>query len=77
VGLIDAKAIQEKARKELADEQSKKAVEKLKELYQRREKAALVVKNIDREIELYLQDVSELVTYEAAGVDVTAPKKDA
>ena len=67
--LVDVKAIQETARKEIVEEASKTAVEKLKELYRKKEKAALVLKNIDREIDSYLADVTELVTYEQAGVD--------
>jgi hypothetical protein len=70
--LIDVKQIQAEAKKELAEEQTKRAKEKLKELYQRREKAQLCLKNIDREIESYLNEVAELAVYESAGVDVTA-----
>lgn len=69
--LIDVKALQEEARKELCQEAMKRAKDKLKLLYQTREKAALSLKNIDREIESYLSEVSELTTYEAAGVDVS------
>lgn len=69
--LIDVKAIQENARKELCEEATEKAVGKLKELYQTREKAQLALKNIDRQIETYLSEVSELATYGAAGIDVT------
>lgn len=69
--LIDVKTIQAEARKELVEEATKKAKEKLKELYQRREKAELCLKNIDREIASYLEEVSELSTYEAAGVDTS------
>lgn len=69
--LIDVKSIQEEARKELCEEATEKAVARLKVLYQTREKAALAIKNIDREIESYLDEVSELATYEAAGVDVS------
>ena len=68
MALIDVKAIQEQAKKEVVEEAQKLAVTKLKELYNRREKAALVLKNIDREIDGYLSDVSEMTIYEAAGV---------
>lgn len=68
MGLVDVKNIEKQARQELVEEQSKVAVERLKDLYQRREKAALVLKNIERDIEKYLADISELVTYEQAGV---------
>lgn len=69
--LIDVKAIQDEARKELCAEATEKAVSRLKQLYQTKEKAQLVLKNIDHEIESYLNEVSELATYEAAGVDVS------
>jgi hypothetical protein len=46
------------------------ATEKLKELC-RRQKAALALKNIEREIDRYLEDLDESVTYEAVGVDTT------
>lgn len=69
--LIDVKGIEEKAKKELADEAAKLAVARLKDLYQQRAKAALVVKNLDRQIEDYLAQVSENTTLESAGVDVS------
>jgi hypothetical protein len=67
--LIDVKAVQEQARKEISEEVTKKAVEKLKDLYSRREKAQLVLKNIEREIDGYLAEITELTVYESAGVD--------
>jgi hypothetical protein len=67
--LIDVKGIKEAARKEIAEEAAKQAVEKLKELYRKKEKAALVLRNIDREIDSYLEDISENITYEDAGVE--------
>lgn len=72
MSLIDVKTLQEEARKEIADEATKIAKDKLKDLYQKREKAQLVVRNIDREIDSYLNEVSELATYEKAGVDVSS-----
>jgi hypothetical protein len=69
MGLLDIKAIQEAAKKEIAKEASEQAIEKLKELYRKKEKAQLIVKNIDREIESYLCDVSVTLTFESAGVD--------
>lgn len=74
MAILDVKKIQAEARKELVDEATDKAKGKLKELYQTREKAALTLKNIDRQIEAYLNEVSELTTYEAAGVDVLGKK---
>ncbi len=68
--LLDIKALQDQAKAEIRDEVSKEAVSKLKELYRRREKAELVVKNITREIDSYLADVADNVTYREAGVDV-------
>lgn len=69
--LLDATAIQKKAKEELAKEAGDKAKEKLKELYIREEKAALALRNIRREIDLYLADVADLAVYEAAGVDTS------
>lgn len=69
--LIDVKAIQAEARKELNEEATAVAKERLKDLYTTLEKAQLTVKNIKRQIEAYLNEVSELATYEAAGVDTT------
>jgi hypothetical protein len=74
MALIDVKAIQDAAKKEIAEETTKVAVTKLKELYARKEKATLVLRNIDREIEQYLADVSELTVYAAAGVSIDAGK---
>lgn len=70
MSLIDVKGIQEAARKEIAEETTKQAVAKLKELYAKKEKAALVLRNIDREIDSYLAEVSELTVYAAAGIEV-------
>lgn len=67
--LIDAKAVQDKAKQEIAEEAVKDATSKLKELYRKQEKARLVLKNIDREIQSYLEEMSELSVYESAGVD--------
>jgi hypothetical protein len=71
MALIDVKTIQDGVRKELCEDATKKAKEKLKTLYQTREKAQLALRNIDRKIESYLNEVSELATYEAAGVDTS------
>ena len=73
--LIDVKAVQETARKEISEETSKAAVEKLKGLYRMREKAVLAVKNIEREIAAYLEDIADATTYESAGVDTTKGAK--
>jgi phosphopantetheine adenylyltransferase len=68
--LIDATAVQKEAKDELAKERMKQAKEKLKELYVKEEKAGLVLKNIRKEIDNYINEMAELTTYEAAGVDV-------
>lgn len=69
--LIDATAVQKEAKDELAKERMKQAKEKLKELYVKEEKAGLVLKNIRKEIDNYINEMAELTTYEAAGVDVS------
>lgn len=69
--LIDATAVQKEAKEELAKERMKQAKERLKELYVKEEKAALVVKNIRKEIDSYISEMAELTTYEAAGVDTS------
>jgi hypothetical protein len=73
--LIDVKEIQTQAREELCQEAAETAKNRLKGLYQMREKAALALKNIDRQIDAYLNEVSELTTYESAGVDVSTGTK--
>lgn len=72
MSLIDVKQIEAQAKKEIGEETSKAAVDKLKGLYRTREKAVLALKNIDREIAGYLADVSTNAVYESAGVDTTA-----
>lgn len=72
--ILDVKKIQSEAKKELVEAATERAKERLKELYQTREKAALALKNIDRQIEAYLDEVSELTTYDSAGVDVLGKK---
>lgn len=74
MALLDVKEIQAQARQEMQEEAAKAAKERLKSLYQTREKAALALKNVDRQIDAYLNEVSELTTYEAAGVDVSGAK---
>ena len=71
MSLVDIKEVEKLAKKEIVEETQKVAVEKLKELYRRKEKAVLVVKNLDREIAGYLNDISELTIYESAGVDTS------
>lgn len=71
MALVDVKEIERLAKKEIAEETSKAAVAKLKDLYRQREKAALIVKNLDREIDGYLASVSESEIYASAGVDTT------
>lgn len=66
--LIDVKEVERKAKEEIAKEAAEEAVKKLKELYLKKEKAHLVVKNIDREIQSYLGDVADAQVYESAGV---------
>lgn len=65
---VNVDEIKAQAKKEVVDERTKLAVEKLKELYRAREKAVLLVQNIDRDIENYLSHVEESVTYMTAGV---------
>lgn len=69
--LVDIKEVEALAKKEIAEENSKKAVSKLKELYRQREKAHLVLRNLDREIENYLADISDNLIYESAGVETS------
>lgn len=69
--MIDVKEVEALAKKEIAEETAKTAVNKLKDLYRSRERAALVLRNIDREITAYLADVSDNTIYEGAGVNVT------
>ena len=71
MALIDIKEIEKIARNEVVEEAKKVAVCKLKELYQKKEKATLVVKNIEREIQSYLNEVSDLTIYESAGIDTS------
>lgn len=66
--MIDAKQVQQEAQRQLVKEQMEGATEKLKELYSKREKAQLIVRNIDREIDTYLSEIGEAVIYQAAGV---------
>jgi hypothetical protein len=72
--MMDVKAVQAEARKELVEEATKKAKEALKEKYRVLEKAKLAVRNLERDIESYLNEISDLATYEAAGVDVSGSK---
>lgn len=74
MALIDVKEVEATAKKEIAEEVKKTAVGKLKELYGRREKAQLALRNIEREINSYLADVADLAVYETAGVDTTSDK---
>jgi len=55
---------------ELKEELSKEVVADLKELYAKREDAALILKNIDKEIEDYLETIEEKAVYKAAGLKV-------
>ncbi len=71
MALLDVKAIQKEAKKEILEERTDAAKSKLKELYSKKEKAVLVVRNIDREIDNYLNDIAENATFLSAGVDVT------
>lgn len=69
MSFIDIKAIEQQAKKEMSEEISKAAIEKLKALYRTKEKAALTLKNIEREIDSYLADIHESAVYESAGID--------
>ncbi len=68
--LIDVKEVQELAKKEISKEATAQAVANLKELYRRKEKAELVVKNLDRDIQNYLAQIAELSVYASAGVNI-------
>lgn len=70
--IIDVTAIEATARKEIAEEITKTAVVRLKELYSKREKALLVLRNIEKEITAYKTDILENAVYESAGVDTKA-----
>lgn len=70
---IDVNAIEEQARKEISKEITDTAVTKLKELYAKKEKALLVVRNIEREITAYKADIVDNAVYSSAGV--TNPEK--
>lgn len=67
--IIDVKRIEAEAKKQICDEATEAAIKKLKELYVRRDKAALVLANVEREIEMYLKEVAETSVYRLAGVD--------
>lgn len=71
--LLDVKEVQAQAEKEIREDAMEDAMEhakdKLKDLYLKQEKAQLVLRNIQREIDSYLKEVSELTVYEAAGVN--------
>lgn len=71
MALIDIKKIESEAKKQICEEATTVAVQKLKELYLKRDKASLVLANVEREIRMYLEEVSEISVYEAAGVDTT------
>jgi len=68
---LDVNEIANTAKREMAEERTKEATKALKELYAKKEKAELIVRNIQREIDNYLKEVSELSVYASAGVDVS------
>lgn len=70
VSLIDAKKVQEEAKKEIAEDQMKTAKKKLKSLYEEESKLELALKNKRKEIEDYLNNISELAVYADSGVDI-------
>lgn len=72
--MIDVKEVQKKAKAEIAEQATKIAVNRLKELYEKLEKSQLVTRNIQREIDSYLADIKDMTTYESAGVDVKPVK---
>lgn len=67
---IDAKSVAEEARKEIAQEATKAAKDRLKVKYLSLEKARQVVRNIEREIDAEMKSIEENSIYESAGVDV-------
>ena len=70
MALIDVNEIERKAREEISKEVTDTAVTKLKELFTKREKAALVLRNIEKEIAAYKADIADNAVYESAGIDV-------
>ena len=68
---IDIDAIEKQAQQEMSEEIVATAVEKLKDLYTKREKALLIVHNIDKEIVAYKIDIAENAVYESAGINTT------
>lgn len=70
---VDINQIKSTAIKEMAEERTKVAVKMLKELCSKKEKAQLVVRNIETEILSYEKEISDNLTYLSAGVDI-APK---
>ncbi len=69
--VIDVNAIEAQARKETSEELTKVAVGKLKDLLAKREKALLVVRNIDREIEVYKADIVDNAVYANSGIELS------
>lgn len=70
MSLIDVKSVEMEAKKELSEERTKAAKNRLKELYRDKEKAQLALRNIQRQIDAYLADIADNVTYEEAGIEV-------
>lgn len=68
---INTKLLQQQAQEELTAERTEAAKTYLKSLYIREEKAKLALKNIQKEITKYLEEIEELATYQSAGVDVS------
>lgn len=67
---INKSKIADQAKKEVVEEYEAEAVDQLKVLYRRKEKAQLALKNIDREIDNYLSDIEENAVYKDAGLEV-------
>lgn len=68
---VDVNEIERKARQEMADEVTENAITQLKALYTKREKASLVLRNIEKEISAYKQDIADNSVYESAGVNIS------
>lgn len=64
---LDPENIKAQAKLEALEERTRAAIDKVKELYRAREKAALVVAGIDRDIENYLSQVGQNATLATVG----------
>lgn len=59
--MIDIKNVIDTAKKEMREEREKEVKAKLKGLYQHLEHSRVITRNIEREIELYLAELDDVV----------------